>query len=103
MEAYFTLRDKYAALPRPEPLPLAQKIANLSAATAKWIRHGLPVVDQAEIEARAAICYECELWLRERLIPSCAACGCGDVKHELATEACPAGKWAALKGAETGV
>lgn len=103
-EAYLALKQKYDALPQPSPLPLREKLKNLAAAAARWVKYGLPIVDQKTLEERAAKCQgtedrpQCAFWLSDRTIPQCAICGCGGVKHELATESCPMGKWEALKG-----
>jgi hypothetical protein len=103
-EAYLALKQKYEVLPQPSPLPLKEKLKNLAAASVRWIQYGLPVVDQKTLEERAAICQgaegrpQCDFWLSTRAIPQCAICGCGGVKHELASERCPMGKWEAVKG-----
>lgn len=91
--------------PRPEPLTLRFKIANFAKATATWALAGFPLVSHEELTRRGTICQgdeaqgikPCEFWLSQRAIPQCAICGCGDMKHELATETCPKGKWGALK------
>lgn len=84
-----------------EPEPDAAEMAvNITKAAAAWIAKGMPVVTQAEYDARGAICEPCEYWDgKARLgLGKCKApgCGCTKFKRWLATEICkhPQGpKW----------
>lgn len=95
-EAFDALHAKYAALPTPR-LSLREKAVNFGRATVKWARHGFPTRSLAEFLEVAAICEACPYWLQDRAIQSCAVCGCGEIKHEWATERCPIGKWGGSK------
>lgn len=66
------------------------------ASLARWIAAGFPVVTEAELESRRAECDECPNLRHTLGIAHCGLCGCSaTLKPWLATESCPARKWAA--------
>lgn len=76
--------------------PLSQRIANFAASAAKHVAAGMPMATQEQINARYAICQECEFFTGG----ACSECGCPLVRERRfisklswAHEACPVGKW----------
>ncbi|MHB1559309.1 MAG: hypothetical protein ACYC61_17805 [Isosphaeraceae bacterium] len=89
--------------PTPAPAPatfpsLFRQGANLAGAVGRVVvaaAQGRPLAVPAEIHAaRRAICLSCEHnTARSVGAVTCGRCGCGGAKLQLATEACPVGKW----------
>lgn len=83
----------------PDPGEIAQ---NFGQAMARWTAAGFPTVTREVYQRRTAICQgddgrpKCEHWKPGKLPWSgrCRKCGCTKLKHWLATERCPVGKWA---------
>jgi hypothetical protein len=88
---FFRLKGAYH-IPPPSFLALASKFET---ALLAWMRAGFPVVAKAQWEARMETCRACPQWKEDaRLgLGRCEACGCSKMKHWLATESCPLGKW----------
>jgi hypothetical protein len=93
-----------AAEPLKEPT-LVELANNFRAAMARWAAAGVPLVDQAGYDARAAACGACVhpdgrpmFDTKARFgLGKCRApgCGCTSLKRWLATETCVLGKWPA--------
>lgn len=79
------LRAKY----EPDHVGLAELIANFTKAIVKWMAAGLPVVSKPQFDQRLNTCGTCPEWTGL----TCLKCGCTGLKHWLATERCPLGKW----------
>jgi len=60
-----------------------------------WAKAGFPTVSKELYNERRSICESCDSWQPEALFGAgrCGTCGCTSVKHHLATEKCPLGKW----------
>ena len=81
--------------PRELP-PLAQRVANFAASTAKHLAAGMPRCTDEQIAERFAICQGCEFLVNQ----ACSKCGCPVVREarfvsklSWANESCPVGKW----------
>lgn len=87
--------DRKKSHPQPTVVELLE---NFSKATVKFLKSGMPVVDEAVCKARLKICGECEHWDGKARfgLGKCAhvKCGCTKLKHWMASEKCPIGKWA---------
>lgn len=93
-----TVDETHPKYPRARGPSLAQKAVNLAAAAAQHVAAGLPMVDQAEIDRRFAICQRCEHYDGT----ACGQCGCPVVRERSwrsklswAEQGCPVGKWPA--------
>lgn len=83
--------------PATEPGPgLVQQAMNFAASAAKHIAAGAPRCTQEQIDARFAICQQCEHFDGK----ACRKCGCPVVRERQfisklswAGEKCPVGKW----------
>lgn len=82
--------------------PTAKELAaGFVGALREWFGAGLPVVSQAEYQARASTCEACldaegkPVWEVTAYggIGKCRACGCTSLKRWLATSRCPLKKW----------
>lgn len=80
--------------------PTAVEIAtNGIKAFSRWLKAGLPVVDEDVFRHRRSVCESCEFWKPDARagLGKCnhKGCGCTKLKWWLKTEKCPAGKWIA--------
>ena len=89
--------------PRPGVSAL-QKAANFATSAAKHLAAGAPRCTQEQIDARFAICQQCEHFDGK----ACGKCGCPVVRERQflsklswAGEKCPAGKWGPVDGIAT--
>ena len=87
-EEHTRIREAYT-LPAPT---LAALATNFLGAMATWALAGFPTVDEATYRARLATCTACEDYDAAR--GKCRRCGCKKSKLWLATETCPALRWA---------
>lgn len=73
------------------PPTLAEKAGHLAKSLFKWAQSGFSVVSQEVIEARLAICRQCNFYGGEKglIKVACKKCGCSAKKAFLATEHCP--------------
>lgn len=71
--------------------PLASQVASFAGAIWDWSLAGFPVVDEATLQARSGQCAICPRWDARQ--QRCMECGCGELKHRMATERCPLGRW----------
>ena len=99
-----TVDETHPSYPRaPKPgVSLVQKAANFAASTAKHLAAGAPRCTQEQIDARFAICQQCEHFDGK----ACRKCGCPVVRERQfvsklswAGEKCPVGKWGPEKPA----
>lgn len=79
-----------------KPLTLVAKAVNFAASSVRHIAAGMPRCTQEQIDARYAICQQCEHFQDG----ACAKCGCPLVRERQyisklswANEECPVGKW----------
>jgi hypothetical protein len=81
----------------PEEPKLTDMAGNLASALVEWAAAGFRVANQAEVEDRAAICRQCDLWdpNARKGWGKCMSklCGCTKLKWWLSTSICPEGKW----------
>lgn len=87
--SYAELLEKYRAYREP-PNYLEQGFS-ITLALGRWAIAGFPVVDEATLFARSCECALCPAW--DARAGRCLDCGCKSLKHWLATERCPRGKW----------
>lgn len=92
-----------AMAPDLEPLPeptIAEMLGHAGTALATWAARGMKIAPAEVRQERYAICASCKFWdAKARLgLGKCRhhECGCTKLKHALATESCPDGKWEAL-------
>lgn len=96
-------KSQHVAL-RKEPGKLAPEMPtafdmakNFAGSMAKWAKAGFTTVEKSEYENRIGICQGCEFWDGSARggLGKCnhKQCGCSRLKHWLATEKCPIGKW----------
>lgn len=85
-EAYAALVAKYKSSPN-----LLARGMSLAKSLVRWAAAGLPVTSEALLFDRSARCSICPRWDARR--QRCLECGCESLKHWLATEVCPLGKW----------
>ena len=79
-------------VPSKPPGPFEQGF-NFAVSMVHWLAEGAPVVDEPTLNARLSECAKCPSWdASER---RCLACGCYTLKHHMATEKCPLGRWPA--------
>lgn len=85
-------RDLGAKFRRPN---LAAMATSAAVAGAMWAAAGFPTVTPEQETARRAVCWTCEFWNPAGLsgLGNCKICGCGTIKHWLATEQCPTQQW----------
>lgn len=83
--AYEELKAKYD----PDHIGLSALIKNFATAIARWAARGFPVVSKDQFDQRLNVCRGCDQWTGL----TCRKCGCTGLKHWLATERCPLGKW----------
>lgn len=74
------------------PAPFEQGLT-FAAAMLRWTAKGFPVVSESAHFNRSVACSLCPSW--DAIGQRCLKCGCGDLKHWLATERCPLGNWPA--------
>jgi hypothetical protein len=77
---------------------LLNKAKSLATAAGDWVRAGLPVTSDADLENRLNICKTCEFWDQSGFMGtgSCKKCGCStQAKLRMATAKCPIDKWLA--------
>lgn len=99
-----TVDETHAAYPRAKPVggpSLLQKAKNFAAAAAAHVAAGMPRCTQEQIDARFAICQQCEHFDGR----ACMKCGCPVVREKAfvsklawAGEKCPVGKWGPVTG-----
>lgn len=80
----------------PEDLPDGWEIAKgFAAAMRRWRAAGYKTVPRRRYRERLRICNGCPHWrgLSRLGFGTCRRCGCGRLKHWLATESCPLGRW----------
>lgn len=95
-EAWERLAKKYSPTPLPPPPGTTRgMLTNFTAATARWVKAGFTRVSKMEFEERIAICRACPFWQENARfgLGKCAKCGCTRLKHWMATETCPEGRW----------
>lgn len=69
-------------------------LVSATQAAVNWAASGFAVVSPEEAAKRLATCERCEHWGAGVLgVMRCGLCKCTRLKHQLATERCPAGKW----------
>jgi hypothetical protein len=93
-EAYDALRAEYS--PEPWQLPDATEIfSNVTRAIVRFTRAGFRVVTREEYLRRVSICKGCPARPLDTppWIGACERCGCGQIKHLMATEKCPVNNW----------
>lgn len=85
-----------ASDPAIDPPSLLMKAANFAASAIKHVAAGAPRCTQEQVDARFAICQQCEHYDGK----ACRLCGCPVVREQAyisklswANEKCPAGKW----------
>lgn len=85
-----------ASDPAIAPPSLLQKAANFATSAAKHVAAGMPQCTQEQIDARFAVCKQCEHFDGK----ACTKCGCPVVREKQfvsklswANEKCPVGKW----------
>jgi hypothetical protein len=68
---------------------------SLALSAARWVSSGMPLAASEEVDRRMAICRACPAWSDSGNMGAgkCIVCGCSRIKHKLATERCPDGKW----------
>ena len=72
------------------------QIKSASSAVSKFVKSGLSITPQDELDKRLSLCQTCEWWDSEALGKTgrCKKCGCSTwAKLRMATEKCPLGKW----------
>jgi len=83
--------------PGRDPGPsLAEMATGLSTSVMRWAASGFKVVDADTLEARRAVCRQCEFWDSQgfRGTGRCKKCGCStQAKLRLASASCPIGRW----------
>ena len=94
-----TVDETHAAYPRAKPgagPSLLQKAANFATSAVKHVAAGMPQASREQIDARFAICQQCEHFDGR----ACRQCGCPVVREKQfvsklswANEKCPVGKW----------
>jgi hypothetical protein len=75
---------------------LAEMAAGLSTSAMRWAASGFKIVDADTLEARQAVCRQCEFWDSQgfRGTGRCRKCGCStQAKLRLASASCPVDKW----------
>jgi len=91
-----TVDERHPAFPKASLPSLARQVANFAASAAKHIAAGVPRCTQEQIDARFAICQQCEHFDGR----ACKKCGCPIQREQAfvsklawANEKCPVGKW----------
>ena len=92
-----TVDETHPAYPRAKPgFSIVQKAANFATSAAKHLAAGAPRCTQEQIDARFAICQQCEHFDGK----ACKKCGCPVVREKKFVsklswvgEKCPVGKW----------
>ena len=91
-----TVDETHPAYPRQKHPSLLQKAKNFAASAVKHVAAGAPRCTQEQIDARFAICQQCEHFDGR----ACRQCGCPVVREKQfvsklawAGEKCPVGKW----------
>ena len=81
-------------VPRKSPGVVAMAKSFASSA-ARWVAAGMPLAAPEVAQTRLAICRACPDWSDGGNLGAgkCRVCGCSRLKHQLATERCPLGKW----------
>lgn len=75
-------------------LDLLARGLSLVEALGGWAAEGFPVVSDAVLFERSCHCALCPSW--DAIKGRCLSCGCYSLKHHMATERCPLGKWPAV-------
>lgn len=91
----FTLGEALLVSTKPFNTPLWNLAKNFTSALSVSRKGGWPTVNEAVYNARITTCRKCPYWQEDVAfgLGRCNACGCMSIKHVLATEACPKGKW----------
>jgi hypothetical protein len=79
-----------------KPPTASERAESFAKATARWVKSGMQIADESEIESRNKICFGCEYWDAKALKGTgrCKKCGCSTwAKVRLASESCPVGYW----------
>lgn len=66
---------------------LKKRVASFFLSMGKWVMAGGPVVSDEVLLDRREQCRRCPNW--NAPAARCEVCGCGEIKHLLATEQCP--------------
>lgn len=82
-----------------EPPSYAQRAKTFARAMTDWMAGGLKSVTHEQYEQRLEICKICPYWRGQGALGfgSCGKCGCSGLKLYLPTQACPDGRWNAIK------
>lgn len=90
-----TVDETHPAYPHKKP-GMIEKAANFAAAAIQHVAAGAPRATQEQIDARFAICQQCEHFDGK----SCGKCGCPVIRERAfisklswADQSCPVGKW----------
>jgi hypothetical protein len=83
--------DDYLELATRFPPLSTAKASSVVRSAVRWIAHGLHVAPEALQWERSCVCALCPAWDAGRR--RCNECGCTSLKHWLATERCPLGRW----------
>jgi len=77
---------------------ILEKAANFAVDMGRWLKEGLPVVSEEQLQTRLDICRSCN-WFRglaggSLMHAMCGKCGCSSIKLALGgSMRCPLGKW----------
>lgn len=97
---WFAITRKHVTRSAPTAPTISEMLINFSGAMARWFGSGLALATREQWAERMRICGGCQHWSPEARagLGHCTApgCGCTKLKHWLATEKCPLGKWDAL-------
>lgn len=79
------------------PPTIREMSQNFAGAMLRFAKSGFKTVDEDTAKARLAVCRQCDLWDENarKGLGKCnhGKCGCTLIKHYLASEKCPDGKW----------
>ena len=91
-EDYYEIRRRFPSIPEPSRPTI---LRNFASALAKWVKAGIPVVDEETFRKRDSICSSCPNWHPAGNLGfgKCQLCGCSKGKLWLATERCPVNHW----------
>jgi hypothetical protein len=85
--------------PKPEPPSLFQMAKNVTSAASRFIKTGMKVVTEEQLQQRLEICRSCDKFDSAALNGTgrCLLCGCSTaLKLKMASEKCPVDKWKAI-------
>lgn len=72
------------------PPPAVRRLASAARAAIRWIHHGAPTLDDAELKSRQWTCETCQHYTGTQ----CALCGCyTGIKLRMRSERCPIDAW----------